>query len=172
MKLRDRVYWQNHYNDVPDHVGKCIGCPEARNIEAMPGLSAVYDLAKRLTLEACSYSATDSIARYKTKDYADHMFESLVGKQAKIQRQIGYFGAGDGEFVRNLVHKEKLSSGVSLNFRQMVGDYQLISPFSYRAGSALIEPARNRNRRLRTGQQKVCSPMVVYQCTHQLHSQL
>ena len=36
----------------------------------------------------------------------------------------------------------------------MVGDYQLISPFSYRAGPGWIEPARNRNRHLRTCQLK------------------
>ena len=41
VKLRDGLYWQNHDNDVPNHVGKCIDCPEGRNIEAMPGLGTV-----------------------------------------------------------------------------------------------------------------------------------
>ena len=85
LKLRDRLYWQNHYNDVPNHVGKCVRCPEGRNIEATPGLSTVQDLAKRLTLQACSHDTTYSVARYKTKDYADQVFESFVGEYAKIQ---------------------------------------------------------------------------------------
>ena len=111
MKLRDQRNWQNHYNDISNHVGECVGCPEGRDIEATSGLSTVQDLVKRPTLETCSHHASNSIARYKAKDDADQVFKPSVGEYAKIQRQIGDFGAGDSEFVRNLVQKEELTLG-------------------------------------------------------------